>query len=80
MGFDIAKSAANFGASVILVSGPTHLQVSHLLIKVINVVSAEEMYDTCQLYYNDVDVAIAAAAVADYKPKNVANHKIKKSS
>jgi phosphopantothenoylcysteine decarboxylase/phosphopantothenate--cysteine ligase len=45
------------------------------LIKVINVVSAE-MYDTCQLYY-DVDVAIAAA-VADYKPKNVANHKIKK--
>jgi phosphopantothenoylcysteine decarboxylase/phosphopantothenate--cysteine ligase len=40
------------------------------------VVSAE-MYDTCQLYY-DVDVAIAAAAVADYKPKNVANHKIKK--
>jgi phosphopantothenoylcysteine decarboxylase/phosphopantothenate--cysteine ligase len=38
------------------------------LIKVINVVS-EEMYDTCQLYYNDVDVAIAAAAVADYKPK-----------
>jgi phosphopantothenoylcysteine decarboxylase/phosphopantothenate--cysteine ligase len=78
MGFDIAKSAANFGASVILVSGPTHLQVSHALIKVINVVSAEEMYDTCQLYYNDVDVAIAAAAVADYKPKNVANHKIKK--
>jgi phosphopantothenoylcysteine decarboxylase/phosphopantothenate--cysteine ligase len=53
-----------------LVSGPTHLQVSHALIKVINVVSAEEMYDTCQLYYNDVDVAIAAAAVADYKPKN----------
>jgi phosphopantothenoylcysteine decarboxylase/phosphopantothenate--cysteine ligase len=58
----ILLRAANFGASVILVSGPTHLQVSHLLIKVINVVSAEEMYDTCQLYYNDVDVAISRSS------------------
>jgi phosphopantothenoylcysteine decarboxylase/phosphopantothenate--cysteine ligase len=78
MGFDIAKSAAKFGAAVILVSGPTHLHIAHSLIKVIYVVSAQEMYDTCQLYYDDVDVAIAAAAVADYRPKIVATQKIKK--
>jgi len=44
----------------------------------IRVTSAEEMYTECHRYYNDVDVAICAAAVADYKPKNVAAQKIKK--
>ena len=80
MGFDIASSAANLGASVILITGPTHCKVANTLIKVIPVVSAQEMYDTCHQYYADVDVAIAAAAVADYKPKNVALQKIKKSA
>ncbi|RKS14574.1 bifunctional phosphopantothenoylcysteine decarboxylase/phosphopantothenate--cysteine ligase CoaBC [Flavobacterium sp. 120] len=80
MGFDIAISAANLGASVILVSGPTNCKVSNPLINVINVVSAEEMYVTCHQFYSDVDVAIAAAAVADYKPKNVAHQKIKKAA
>ena len=78
MGFDIAKSAANLGAEVILVSGPTHLSVSHSLIKLVPVVSAQQMYDACHEYFKEVDVAIAAAAVADYKPKVVANQKIKK--
>ena len=78
MGFDIALSAANLGASVILVAGPTNCKAVHSSIKMINVVSAEEMYNACHLYYEDVDVAIAAAAVADYKPKNVALQKIKK--
>jgi phosphopantothenoylcysteine decarboxylase/phosphopantothenate--cysteine ligase len=68
MGFDIAKSA-NFGSFSYLVSGPTHLKVAHPLDKIINVVSAQEMYDACHLYFKDVDVAIAAA-VADYRPKN----------
>ncbi|MFV5701814.1 bifunctional phosphopantothenoylcysteine decarboxylase/phosphopantothenate--cysteine ligase CoaBC [Flavobacterium sp. XS2P12] len=80
MGFDIASSAANLGASVIIVTGPTHCKVTNPLIKVIPVVSAQEMYDACHLYYSDVDVAIAAAAVADYKPKNVASQKIKKNT
>jgi len=80
MGFDIASSAANLGASVILVAGPTHCKVNNPLIKVIPVVCAQEMYDACHLYYADADVAIAAAAVADYKPKNVASQKIKKSA
>jgi phosphopantothenoylcysteine decarboxylase/phosphopantothenate--cysteine ligase len=71
------KSAANLGASVILVSGPTVFNVDHSLIKLINVVSAQEMYDVCHQYFNEVDVVIAAAAVSDYKPKHVATQKIK---
>ena len=78
MGYDIAKCAANYGAEVNLVSGPTHLKVEHSLIKIINVVSASQMYDACHQYFNDVDVVIAAAAVSDYKPKTVAENKIKK--
>ena len=78
MGFDIARSAAKLGASVILVSGPTHLKIDNNLVKVVPVVSAQDMYEVCHHYYDDVDVAIAAAAVADYKPNNVAKNKIKK--
>ena len=78
MGFDIANEAANKGAEVILVSGPTHLNVQNSSIKLIRVTSAQDMYDACHEYYSNVDVAIAAAAVADYRPKNVADQKIKK--
>ncbi len=78
MGFDIAICASNMGAEVILVSGPTHLAVNNTNIMLIRVVSAQQMYDVCHQYYNNVDVAIAAAAVADYRPKNVADQKIKK--
>ncbi|WP_348812684.1 bifunctional phosphopantothenoylcysteine decarboxylase/phosphopantothenate--cysteine ligase CoaBC [Flavobacterium maritimum] len=80
MGYDIAVSAANLGASVILVSGPTNCTVQSSLIEVIPVVSAEEMYKACHEYYADVDVAIAAAAVADYRPKIMASQKIKKAA
>mgnify|MGYP003414346241 FL=1 len=78
MGFDIANEAAKNGAEVILISGPTHLKTENSQVDLIRVTSAQEMYDACHQYYTDVDVAIAAAAVADYKPKNVANQKIKK--
>ena len=78
MGFDIANCAAQLGAEVVLVSGPTHLTVAHSNVQLIKVVTADEMYLKCHQYYNEVDVAIAAAAVADYKPKNVAHQKIKK--
>lgn len=80
MGFDIANEAAKLGAQVILVAGPTHFKAKNSLVEVINVVSAQEMYDACHLHYNQVDVAIAAAAVADYKPKVVALQKIKKAA
>ncbi len=78
MGFDIAKEAANQGAQVILVSGPTHLKTSHSNITLHRVTSAEEMYNACHQFYETCEVAICAAAVADYKPKNVAIQKIKK--
>lgn len=79
MGFDIANEAAKMGAEVVLVSGPTHLSVNNSAIKLIRVQSAEEMYVVCHQYFGSVDVAVAAAAVADYRPKNVAEQKIKKS-
>ena len=80
MGFDIANEAAKLGAQVILVSGPTHFKAKSSLVEVINVVSAQEMYDVCHLHFTQVDVAIAAAAVADYRPKVVASQKIKKAA
>ncbi|MGE8342184.1 MAG: bifunctional phosphopantothenoylcysteine decarboxylase/phosphopantothenate--cysteine ligase CoaBC [Flavobacterium sp.] len=80
MGFDIANEAANLGAEVFLIAGPTHLKAKNSLIKVVDVVSAQEMYDACHLYFNEVDAAIAAAAVADYRPKFVADQKIKKNT
>lgn len=79
MGYDIANEAANLGAKVYLVSGPSHQKVNNRSIELIKVTSAEEMYQACNEKYALVDVAIAAAAVADYKPKNVAQQKIKKS-
>jgi phosphopantothenoylcysteine decarboxylase/phosphopantothenate--cysteine ligase len=78
MGFEIAKEAANLGAEVILITGPTHLTLHHNLINVIPVTSAEEMYLETHKYFQNVDVAILAAAVADYKPKEIATQKIKK--
>ncbi|MBE8724135.1 bifunctional phosphopantothenoylcysteine decarboxylase/phosphopantothenate--cysteine ligase CoaBC [Flavobacterium hungaricum] len=80
MGFDIANEAANLGAEVFLIAGPTHYKAKNSLVKVINVVSAQEMYDACHIYFDEVDAAIAAAAVADYKPKFVADQKIKKTT
>ena len=78
MGFEIAKTAAGLGAEVFLVSGPSHQTVNHHLIHRIDVKSAEQMYNACHKHFNDVDIAILSAAVADYKPKNVADKKIKK--
>ncbi|TYP99377.1 phosphopantothenoylcysteine decarboxylase/phosphopantothenate--cysteine ligase [Tenacibaculum adriaticum] len=78
MGFEIAKTAANLGAEVFLVSGPSSQTVKDSLIHRIDVKSAQDMYEACHKYYADVDIAILSAAVADYRPKNVADQKIKK--
>ncbi len=78
MGFELAKCAANLGANVILVAGPTNEKANHSLIKIIDVVSAQDMYDASHAYYKDIDIAIAAAAVADYKPAKTEVQKIKK--
>ncbi|MEW2922312.1 bifunctional phosphopantothenoylcysteine decarboxylase/phosphopantothenate--cysteine ligase CoaBC [Muricauda sp. ANG21] len=78
MGFELAKKAAGLGAKVVLVSGPTALDVNHNSIELIRVISAQEMYEACHNHYNNTDIAICAAAVADYRPKNPAQEKLKK--
>ncbi|WP_179019992.1 bifunctional phosphopantothenoylcysteine decarboxylase/phosphopantothenate--cysteine ligase CoaBC [Winogradskyella forsetii] len=78
MGFEIAKAASSLGAEVILVTGPTHQKIAHNFVTVTPVVSAEEMYNEVHRHFKSVDIAILSAAVADYRPKNVADQKIKK--
>ncbi|WP_242119292.1 bifunctional phosphopantothenoylcysteine decarboxylase/phosphopantothenate--cysteine ligase CoaBC [Aestuariivivens sediminicola] len=78
MGFEIAKVAANLGAEVTLISGPTFENAEHSLIKIISVVSAQEMYDNVHKFYQDTDIAILSAAVADFRPKHPSSKKIKK--
>ncbi|MEX1382407.1 bifunctional phosphopantothenoylcysteine decarboxylase/phosphopantothenate--cysteine ligase CoaBC [Lutibacter sp.] len=80
MGFEMAKTAAGLGAKVYLITGPSSQIVSNSLIERIDVVSAEEMYNEVHKVYSSADIAILSAAVADYKPKNVSDKKIKKSS
>src|SRR5690606_32181212 len=80
MGFEIAKSAPNLGTEVILITGRTHETISHSLIHVVQVGSAEEMYNETHRYFEKMDVAILSAAVADFKPVKVSSQKIKKTS
>ncbi len=80
MGFDIAREVANKGGEVVLVTGPTQQQLTHPRVKVVNVISASDMYKECHAVFAEMDVVVAAAAVADYKPRNVATQKIKKNS
>jgi len=78
MGFEIANAAANLGSKVILVTGPTHQKISNNFVTVKPVVSAEDMYTEVHKHFKTSDIAILSAAVADYRPKTVAHHKIKK--
>ena len=78
MGFELAKSAANLGAEVTLISGPSNEHIQHSFINRVDVISAEEMYKAAHKHFDTTDIAIFSAAVADYKPKNVATQKIKK--
>jgi phosphopantothenoylcysteine decarboxylase/phosphopantothenate--cysteine ligase len=78
MGFAIAESLANSGAFVNLVTGPTTQHTSHPSVNVKRVLSAEDMYNACVSLFPKTDIAVLAAAVADYKPTIVADQKIKK--
>ncbi|WP_407557672.1 bifunctional phosphopantothenoylcysteine decarboxylase/phosphopantothenate--cysteine ligase CoaBC [Winogradskyella sp. 4-2091] len=78
MGFAIANAAAGLGAEVILVTGPTHQKTGNNFVTVNPVTSADEMYNEVHKHYKETDIAILSAAVADYRPKNVASQKIKK--
>ncbi len=78
MGVEIAYAFAEKGAKVHLVLGPSSLEVDHPNIKLIRVQSAAEMYKEAVRKYKKAHIAVMAAAVADYTPKEVANQKIKK--
>lgn len=78
MGYSLAIAAKKLGSEVILVSGPTELSQPEGLKKFIKVRSAQEMYEATIKEFPEVDIAIACAAVADYKPKNYSTEKIKK--
>jgi len=77
MGFAIAEEAEKRGAKVILISGPTALRTDkNISLEKVN--SAKEMYNTVFQYFDNTDIAIMSAAVADYAPKEIAQEKIKK--
>jgi len=78
MGFEIARTLADNGARVMLIAGPSREHIQHPLIERVNVLSAEEMLEACNRIFDTCDIAVMAAAVADYKPSNVATEKIKK--
>ena len=79
MGYAIATQAINRGADVTLISGPTNLTPPQNLKKLIRIESAKDMYDAVIENLDENQVVIKSAAVADYKPKNYFNKKIKKS-
>ena len=79
MGYSLAQAAVDLGAEVTLISGPTNLKVPNGLEKFIFVESALEMYEKVDEYFKNTDIFIACAAVADYRPKEYKNEKIKKS-
>jgi len=77
MGYALAEAAAGRGAQVILISGPTSI-ANPPGVEVIRVETARQMRETVLNYYNKANIVIKAAAVADYKPQNPYEHKIKK--
>ena len=77
MGYAVAQMAAERGAEVLLISGPSALSIP-ANVKAIKVETTNEMLEACLESYDKVDIVIKAAAVADYRPRDVAEQKIKK--
>lgn len=77
MGYALAKAAMLRGAQVTLVSAPTNLEPP-LSVEVVPVVSAQDMFEAVDSRFDETDILIMAAAVADYRPKEFVDHKIKK--
>ncbi len=78
MGFAIAEYCLNQGAKVTLICGPTAMNLKHENLTLISLNTAVEMLDAVQSVWDNMDIGIFSAAVADYRPKNVVNEKIKK--
>jgi phosphopantothenoylcysteine decarboxylase/phosphopantothenate--cysteine ligase len=77
MGYALAEAAQKAGAEVVLISGPVSISAP-AGVEVIKVESAQEMYEACVDVFDDANVVIKTAAVADYRPKTSYDHKIKK--
>ncbi|MCA1062319.1 bifunctional phosphopantothenoylcysteine decarboxylase/phosphopantothenate--cysteine ligase CoaBC [Rossellomorea sp. AcN35-11] len=77
MGFALAEAAVSMGADVMLISGPSHLQIPEG-VEFVSVTSAEEMYDAVQSAFSTADIVVKSAAVADYTPKETYQDKLKK--
>jgi len=77
MGFAIADELAKLGADVTLIAGPSALKSGEIL-KRVDVISAEDMFNACSAIFKDNDITVMCAAVADYKPRTIASQKIKK--
>lgn len=77
MGYAVAQMAAERGAEVLLVSGPSALAIP-ANVRAVKVETTNEMLEACLAVYGDMDIVIKAAAVADYRPHDVAEQKIKK--
>lgn len=80
MGFAIAEEFANRGANVTIIAGPVKIETKNPRIKRINVISAQEMYENCLTIFENTDIAVLSAAVADYTPVEKFNYKLKKDS
>lgn len=78
MGYALAQNAARRGAEVTLVTGPVALKAP-MFVKVIPVTTAQEMFEAVDAHFDGTDIAVMAAAVADYRPKRVSEEKVKKS-
>ena len=77
MGYAIAEVARDRGARVVLVSGPVSLEAPEG-VELVSIVSAQDLFDVVSARYAEFDAVVAAAAVADYRPKTVADNKMKK--
>lgn len=78
MGIAIADEFAGLGNEVVLIKGPTHLLAQNASVTEVNVQTSTQMFEACSQYFNQCDVIVFAAAVADYTPKVVSETKIKK--
>jgi phosphopantothenoylcysteine decarboxylase/phosphopantothenate--cysteine ligase len=78
MGFRIADEFLSRGAKVILISGPTNEKLHHPNLTLFEIESAQEMLEKVQMNWKNCEIGVFAAAVADYRPKNVESQKIKK--
>jgi len=80
MGYEIVKQFLDKGAYVTLISGPTKLSLEHPNLNLIRITTAEELLTQVKEFWPKSDIGVFSAAVADYRPKEIASQKIKKNS